>query len=651
MNHTFHVRFDNFEFESDLGVFHESGIKINLKPKELAVFEVLVRHHGKLVTKEQLIEVVWKGSNTSDESIARSISVIKSRLRDASPGADQLIKTEYGRGYRFTGLVSFCNKNNPTDAGKQKKISDIASKEILNCGIDTTVLEAAHLLHRQRKSSIIVKQNELCVGIWTEADAMALDLTDPLVFETKISAVMHSPVITIQEWKPLSDAVLLMRIKGIRHLLVVDKQAKACGVISQTDLVRSHGVESFLTVKDVKSVVYKSPLVITEDLPVSDIVQQMRLKHTEIAIIKLSGREMFAFTERDLMGLIASKRLHIFVSELGNRSLITVNEDMTLLAARQLMEIKQIRHLVVIDFKGDLLKVLGLSDILQVIEYSYVHLLEEILEKNKQTISAKEDHIHMLTNAVQQTAGMILISNKFGKLEYVNKSFENISGYTLDEVKGLNPRFLKSGAIAPIIYQNLWKTLLAGQTWKGELCNRTKTGESYWVLASITPIYNENNELNHFVAVEEDITERIEMETKLKAFEQRFHDMTNGFPVMLWESSVDGKIIYFSQYWFEFTGRELNDLYGNGWAKQIHADDLKNFLDAFQQALVERKAFVIDYRLKNAIDEYRWVMNTAKPRMDNMGNFLGFMGYCVDITECKTRELATPKNAHLEKAC
>lgn len=638
MENTFHVRFDNFEFDSDQGVSHVSGFKIILKPKELSVLEVLLRRHGKLVTKEQLIDAVWKGADTSDESIARSISVIKTRLREASPGADLLIKTEYGRGYRFIGTVSFSKKNNHKDTIKQKRISDIASSDILHCDTNTSVLDAACLLHRHRKSSIIVNQNGHSIGIWTEADALALDLSDPLVFETSICDVMHSPVITIEEWKPLSDAVLTMRRAGIRHLLVVDRYAKASGVVSQTDLVRNHGVESFLTVKDVKSVVYKSPLVITENLQVSEVVHLMRLKHTEIAIISLTGRDMFSFTERDLMGLIANKRLDIDVSDLENKAIITVTDDTTLLAARQLMEIQQIRHLAVLDQNGDLLKVLGLADILQVIEHSYVHLLEEILEENKRIISANEDHIHMLKNAVQQTAGMILISDKFGNVEYVNKSFEDISGYTLEEVKGLNPRFLKSGLNQPGVYHNLWQTLNSGQTWKGELCNQSKSGDIYWVLASITPIYSESGELKHYVAVEEDITERIEMETKFKEFEQRLYNVANTSPIMFWESGVDGKIFYFSQFCVEFTGLELRDLYDDGWARQIHSDDLKDYLAVFQQAMIERKAFTIDHRLKSYSGEYRWVMNNAMPHINDKGQFTGFRGFCIDITDRKRRE-------------
>lgn len=648
MKQHFRFRFDHFEIDSDLGLFHDSGIKIKLRPKEFAALCFLVRNNDKLIPKEELISAVWKNTYTSDESIARCISVIKSTLREASPAAGNLIRTEYGRGYRFIGKVSLLHNKAPLESSKQKKISDIVSRDILSCPPDTTVLESANLMHQHRKSSIIIYQHNRAIGIWTEADAMQLDFNNPKLFDCKVSSVMHSPVISIQEWKPLSDAVILMRSKGIRHLLVEDKQGRSCGVISQTDLVRNHGVESFLTVKDVKSVVYRYPLLITEDIPATEIVQRMRVKHTEIAIINLPGRDMFLFSERDLMQLLATKQIHKLASELSSRPLITVTEEMSLLSARQLMEIEQIRHLVVLDSEKKLLKVLGLADMLLVIEHSYVQLLEEILKQNEQVISEKEDHIQMLSNAVQQTAGMVLISNKFGELEYVNKSFETITGYTLDEVKGLNPRFLKSGTIPNAVYQNLWETIAAGKTWTGELCNRKKSGELYWVLTSLSPIFDDNNELSHYVAVEENITERINMENQLKEFEQRFLEIANSSPILLWESRADGKITFLNRSWVEFTGNSLEDLLGNGWAKQIHTNDLPNFLDAFHLALLKRESFTVDHRLQNAAGEYRWVMNSAKPRINERGQFLGFTGSCVDITERKTREMETQNLAYYD---
>ena len=101
----FQASFNEFHIDNDFGVTYH-GQKLALYPKELAVLSYLVQRAGELVSKEELIESVWNGAPTSDESIARCISVIKSRLRKAEPGADVFIKTEYSRGYRFVGTVS-----------------------------------------------------------------------------------------------------------------------------------------------------------------------------------------------------------------------------------------------------------------------------------------------------------------------------------------------------------------------------------------------------------------------------------------------------------------------------------------------------------------------------------------------------------------
>lgn len=105
MQRKFQASFDDFRVDSDRGLCHVDK-ELPLPPKELAVLTLLLQRAGALVTKEDIIAFAWNGTVVSDESITRCISVIKSRLREASPGAETVIKTEYGRGYRFVGNVS-----------------------------------------------------------------------------------------------------------------------------------------------------------------------------------------------------------------------------------------------------------------------------------------------------------------------------------------------------------------------------------------------------------------------------------------------------------------------------------------------------------------------------------------------------------------
>lgn len=104
MDEVFHADFHGFVIDSEQGLSF-AGKRINMHPKELGVLLTLVRNAGRRLSKDELISTVWKGAPTSDESISRCVSVIKAHLRHASPGAESLIKTEYGQGYRFLGQV------------------------------------------------------------------------------------------------------------------------------------------------------------------------------------------------------------------------------------------------------------------------------------------------------------------------------------------------------------------------------------------------------------------------------------------------------------------------------------------------------------------------------------------------------------------
>lgn len=130
-----------------------------------------------------------------------------------------------------------------------------------------------------------------------------------------------------------------------------------------------------------------------------------------------------------------------------------------------------------------------------------------------------------LSKAVVQSPAIVMITDINGRIEYVNPKFTEITGYALDEVIGQNPRILKSGAIHAEQYENLWKTILSGGEWKGELYNRAKNGELYWEDAVISGIKNEKGEITHFIAVKEDITEKKKMIEELIAAKEKAEEI------------------------------------------------------------------------------------------------------------------------------
>jgi PAS domain S-box-containing protein len=125
-----------------------------------------------------------------------------------------------------------------------------------------------------------------------------------------------------------------------------------------------------------------------------------------------------------------------------------------------------------------------------------------------------EEKIRQLSRAVEQSPASIVITNPAGNIEYVNPKFVNLTGYTLAEALGKNPRILKSGEKGPEAYRELWQTITAGKEWRGEFHNKKKNGELYWESASISPIRDLAGRITHYVAVKEDITARKQTEAE-----------------------------------------------------------------------------------------------------------------------------------------
>ncbi len=138
--------------------------------------------------------------------------------------------------------------------------------------------------------------------------------------------------------------------------------------------------------------------------------------------------------------------------------------------------------------------------------------LEEEIQERQRT----EAEMRKLAMAVHASPSSVVITAKDGTIEYVNPKFTKVTGYSADEVVGKNPRILKSGIHTRKFYQRMWSILNAGREWHSEFCNRKKSGELYWELASISPMIDDAGAISHFVAVKEDITAKRVAEEALR---------------------------------------------------------------------------------------------------------------------------------------
>jgi PAS domain S-box-containing protein len=116
---------------------------------------------------------------------------------------------------------------------------------------------------------------------------------------------------------------------------------------------------------------------------------------------------------------------------------------------------------------------------------------------------------------VEQSPSSVVITDLDGNIEYVNPRFTEITGYTREEAIGQNPRVMKSGAHDKEFYIKLWDAIRTGHEWRGEFLNRRKDGNTFWEMASISPVKNDLDQITHYIAIKDDITERKNIEQQL----------------------------------------------------------------------------------------------------------------------------------------
>ena len=155
-----------------------------------------------------------------------------------------------------------------------------------------------------------------------------------------------------------------------------------------------------------------------------------------------------------------------------------------------------------------------------------------------------------------------------------------------------------------------------------------------WVHAVYVPTRNSAHEVDGWIGVVTDVTARREAEERLLESEERFRTLANAAPVMIWVSGPDKLCTFFNKPWLDFTGRPMSLELGNGWAEGVHPDDLERCLELHTSSFDARHPFRMEYRLRRADGEYRWILDHGAPLYQE-GGFTGFIGSCVDITEQK----------------
>jgi PAS domain S-box-containing protein len=262
--------------------------------------------------------------------------------------------------------------------------------------------------------------------------------------------------------------------------------------------------------------------------------------------------------------------------------------------------------------------------------------LHALLRLRNQSLElrAKTSELERFREAVEASGHAIFITDPDGTLEYVNPAFEDITGYTEEEVLGETPRILNSGEMPAEFYEELWETITSGEIWEAEIVDRAKDGSLYTAYQTIAPITDDDGEVNAYVAVQTDITERKELQDRLKRHRdivQRLED-----PIMLQDENGAFRLV--NEALTDFAGLSEEELLG---------EDEHLFMDDEAAARIQRhKADVLDdetavnYSISPTFErsDREGTFSTRRyPYYDENDELAGTIAICRDVTDLETR--------------
>lgn len=255
-----------------------------------------------------------------------------------------------------------------------------------------------------------------------------------------------------------------------------------------------------------------------------------------------------------------------------------------------------------------------------------------------------EDALRKISEAVEQCPVSIVVTDIGGAIEYVNPYFTRVTGYTLEEARGQNPRVLKSGETPSEDYAALWRTITEGGRWQGEFHNRRKDGTLFWERAIIAPVRDGSGRITSFVAVKDDITDRREAERALQQSEERLRLLTENATDVIWTADTEGRFTYVSPAVERRRGVKPADLMGRSMAEAMTAESAPFAMARFHELRAgviagERfDAFSLEVEQPRADGSLVWTEVNVSGLYDDSGRWIGIVGVNRDITERKRTE-------------
>lgn len=272
----------------------------------------------------------------------------------------------------------------------------------------------------------------------------------------------------------------------------------------------------------------------------------------------------------------------------------------------------------------------------------FIQSMEPLNQKLADSLVSFVDRekLNLQSQALESNTNAIVITDNNGVIEWVNKAWCKLNGYSKEEAIGEKPSILKSGQHSNRFYKELWQTISSGKTWTNTLINRKKNGGTYYFEYSINPVFNEQGEIINFIGTGQDVTLRKKALDELKESKVRFEDMANLLPQPIWETNSSGWFTYSNKAGYKVMGYNDKDLdKGVLFIELIAPEDRQRIIRRFQK-IIDGERVVdesLEYLCKRKNGTVFPALIFTTPIWKN-NSFMGLRGITLEITDLKRNE-------------
>ncbi len=282
-----------------------------------------------------------------------------------------------------------------------------------------------------------------------------------------------------------------------------------------------------------------------------------------------------------------------------------------------------------------LLGLFALNALLMSLVCEFFHRISRRVVRGEQKLRESEEHQRAVLNGIPH---LVWTSDENGELTYVNLRWKTNLGLPIEETR--------NGAWASVVHEadlpavvEAWKSAQAtGTPLIIDFRLKMKDGQYRWHAVNVYPSKDGSGKVTGWFGSATDIDDSRHVADTLRASEERFRNLADSSPVLIWIADTTKARTWFNQPWREFTGRTMEQEVGTGWAESVHPDDYGRCIKIYNESFEARQPFEMDYRLRRHDGVYRWIIDRGTTLFNSDGTFAGYMGGCIDIHQRKEDE-------------